>query len=50
MGYLDIDFTAPIALLVGAIAGVMIVRMTVARGDRLAKERTQRLLRDHGDD
>jgi len=50
MGHLDIDFTLPIILLLGAILGVVIVRMSVARGDRLARERTQKLIRDHGDD
>jgi len=50
MGHLDIDFTLPIALLFGAIAAVVLVRMTVARGDRWAKERTQRLLLEHEND
>lgn len=50
MAHLDLDFTAPIALLVGALVAVWIVRAAVAHGDRRAAARARRLLREHGDE
>ncbi len=47
MNSLDVDLTLPIALLVSAIAGVIVVRMLVARGESVARERTRQLLERH---
>ncbi|HJL14337.1 MAG TPA: hypothetical protein RMH99_01705 [Sandaracinaceae bacterium LLY-WYZ-13_1] len=47
MAYLDIDFSIPIALLVAAILGVVLVRHAVSRGERHARERTRRLIERH---
>lgn len=48
MAYVNVDLTLPIALLVGAIVGVMVVRTVMLRGEARAKERTKRLLARHG--
>lgn len=48
MAYLDLDLTVPMVLLASAIAGVIVVRYAVARGDAQAKDKTRRLLREHG--
>ncbi|HEY8427479.1 MAG TPA: hypothetical protein VIL20_03860 [Sandaracinaceae bacterium] len=48
MRYVDIDFAIPIALLVASIVGVMLVRVAAARGERLARARTERLIEEHG--
>jgi hypothetical protein len=48
LAYLDIDFTIPISVIAASIVGVVIVRWAAARGRRLAKARTQRLLSRYG--
>ncbi|MBX3271560.1 MAG: hypothetical protein KF729_14940 [Sandaracinaceae bacterium] len=50
MAHLDLDFTAPIALLAGAIVAVLVVRALTVHGDSRAAARTQRLLREHSKD
>jgi len=50
MSNLQLDFTLPIALLVSAILGVVLVRWLMIHGERRAAARTQRLLREHVDD
>jgi heme exporter protein D len=48
MAYLDIDFVIPIALLAASIVGVVVVRTAILRGERIARERTQKLIERHG--
>lgn len=48
MSYVNIDFAVPIALLVASIVGVMLVRVAVARGERAARVRTERLIERFG--
>lgn len=50
MAHLELDFTVPIVLLVGALVAVLLVRMLTTHGDKRAATRTQRLLREHADD
>ena len=47
MTNLDLDLTIPIALLVSAILGVMVVRFLLGRGDRRAAARTKRIVEQH---
>ena len=47
MTNLDLDLTIPIALLVSAIVGVMVVRFLMERGDRRAAARTKRIVEQH---
>lgn len=48
MRYVDIDFAIPIALLVASIVGAVLLRVAAARGERLARARTERLIEEHG--
>ncbi|MCZ7682150.1 MAG: hypothetical protein M5U28_26505 [Sandaracinaceae bacterium] len=48
MRYVDIDFAIPIALLIGSLVGVLLLRAAAARGVRAAKARTERLIEEHG--
>ena len=48
MAYLDIDFVIPIALLAASIVGVVLVRMAILRGEKVARDRTQKLIERHG--
>ncbi len=47
MAYLSVDYVFPIALLVAAILGVVLVRLAAARGERAAKLRTARLIEQY---